>query len=488
VKYLLLSIFVFLLIATAADRLSRRLGEGDRPVLYWVTDLSGAREEQLAAFHDWLEKKGYPQFEVRIDSTNHDASKKLIQGVSGVGADIIHCARDEAWLLHATGMMEDLKPYAEQHGFTPDQTWPAVQAALQIDGEQVGFPRAISNQVYFLNLGLFEQAGLPEPPQTWTLEAFEEVGKAFVAAANPPGERQEIFFVDTVNMVSLRRSMGRSILNETMTRCTLNTPEGIRALRLIHKWMYEDKIIPTQADLDFFTGSDTVTSRNQLFVRGRYALVTGARYTLVQLREHPELKLAVRGAPYDHFPNILLGSGSVGLYKGSPHKELGAYLLEFFTSEEYNMAIVRTADAMPPVPRYTETEAYLRPPDYPNEWNLHKPMADLMSIGISISASPFILPGTVSRIESRYRQGMLAGVYTPEEAAELAELFINRQIDTNVAADPALKKRYESLLRDQETIDRLRARGEPVPLELITNPFYRRYYVERGWAVEEGSP
>jgi multiple sugar transport system substrate-binding protein len=485
VKFLLLSIFVFLLIATAADRFSRRIAAGDRPVLYMVADFSPAREAQLAVFHDWLEAKGYPPFEVRIDSTNHDASKKLIQGVSGVGADIIHCARDEAWLLHATGMMEDLRPFAEQRGFTPDQTWPAVETALLIDGEQVGFPRAISNQVYFLNLGLFEQVGQPVPPETWTLETFEAAGKAFVAAANPPGERQEIFFADNVNMVSLRRSMGRSLLNETMTRCTLNTPEGIRALRLLYQWMHEDKIIPTQADLDFFAGSDTVTSRNQLFVRGRYALVTGARYTLVQLREHPELKLAVRAAAYDHFPNILLGSGSVGLYKGSAHKELAAIYFEFLTSEEYNMAIVHTADAMPPNPRFTETEAYLRPPDYPNEWNLHKPMADMMSIGITMSASPYVLPGTVNRIEGRYRQGMLAGVYTPEEAAELAEQFINREIAANVAADPALRAKYEQQLRDQEIIDRLRASGEPVPLELITNPFYRRYYVERGWAAEE---
>jgi len=28
----------------------------------------------------------------------------------------------------------------------------------------------------------------------------------------------------------------------------------------------------------------------------------------------------------------------------------------------------------------------------------------------------------------------------------------------------------------------LRAAGELVPIELITNPFHRRYYVVQGWA------
>lgn len=484
VKYILFSVFLVLVVATVADHFSRRDAGTDRPVLYWVTDTSESREAEVELFYQWLEEKGYPQFEIRLDSTNKDVSKKLIQGISGVGADILSMARDEAWLLHSTGMMEDLLPLARKHGFTVDKTWPAVAPAFLIDGEQVGFPRGNPVQVHFLNLELFEKYGQPPPPRHWTIEDFEAAGKAFVAAANQGEARQKTFFADVVNALVIRRGMGRSIFNETMTRSTLNNPEAIRTLKLLYKWTYVDRIIPTQADLDFFAGSETNTSRIQLFTQGRYAMLTAARYSLVQLRQISDMRLGARATPYESFPNSLLGTGSVGIYKRSRHKDLAAYLLEFFTTETYNMQVVRSADSMPPIPKYAETEAYMRPSGHPGEWEVHKVMADLMTIAIPPSVSPFVLPSTVNRIESGFRLGVMAGVYTPEEGAALAEEFVNREIELNVRKNPRLKQLYDQLQQDQENIDQLKAKGEMVPLELITNPFYRRYYVARGWATE----
>ena len=137
---------------------------------------------------------------------------------------------------------------------------------------------------------------------------------------------------------------------------------------------------------------------------------------------------------------------------------------------------------MPPVPRYADTEAYRHPADYPGEWGVHGVISEVMKIGITTCASPFVLPSSANRIESEFRLGALAEVYTPEEAVALTEKFINREIELNVSRNPELQAKYEQLSRDQSEIDRLRAAGEPVPLELITNPFYRRYYVAQGWA------
>tara|TARA_R110002111_G_scaffold164347_1_gene230523 strand:+ start:788 stop:2248 length:1461 start_codon:yes stop_codon:yes gene_type:complete len=484
-KYILLSIFVALGIATAIDYSSRSTVQSEVPILYWVTNISSARVKQVELFHEWLQEKGYPEFELRLDSTNSDASKKLIQGVSGVGADIISMARDEAWLFHATGMLEDLRPWAEKHGFTLDKTWAASAPSFMIDGEQAGFPRGISTQTLFLNIELFEKYGIPLPSLRWTLDEFEKTAKAFVEAANRGKDpRDRIFFCDIMNVATLRRGMGRSAMNETMTRATLDNPESIKVIKLINKWTNEDRIMPTQADLDFFAGSDTGTSRTQLFLRHRYALLTGARYTLVQLREHPEMKMEIRMTPYESFPNVLMGTGSVGIYKNSKHKELAAYLLEFFASDKYNMNVVRSADAIPPIPAYSTMEEYLHPPEFPGEWQIHSETADLMKFAIIPEASLFILPTAFNRIESEYRLAALAGIYTPEEGMARAEASVNREIDQHVAADPQMKTKYEKLLKDQETIERLRAAGELVPAHLITNPFYQVYYRERGWSTD----
>jgi ABC-type glycerol-3-phosphate transport system substrate-binding protein len=483
-KYILLSLLGVLILATVVDRISRRPDNADQPVLYWVTDTSAARQAEVELFYAWLEEKGYPQFEIRLDSTNKDVSKKLIQGVSGVGADLISMARDEAWLLQATGMMQDLLPLATKHGFTVDKTWPAISDQFLIDDQQVGFPRGSPVQAYLVNLELLEKLDQPIPSQRWTIEEFEAAGKAFMAAANTGDSRQKVFFCDLVNILTLRRSMGRSMYNETMTRCTLNNTEGARALGLLYQWIYEDRILPTQADLDFFAGSDTNTSRIQLFKQGRYALLTAARYSIVQMRDGPPMRMVARMSAHAGFPNGLIGTGSIGIYAKSEHKELAAYLLEFFASETYNMSVVRSSDSMPPVPEYTTTEEYLRPADFPGEWGVHEEMTDLMEIAIPPSVSPFVLPSSANRIEREFRLAVLASVYSPEEGAMLTEKFINREIELNVNKNPQLQQKHAQLLEDQATIDRLRAAGEPVPLELITNPFHRVYYVAQGWAAE----
>lgn len=488
-KFVFAGIFAVLCLATAGDYISRPGVLTHKPVLYWITDVSEASVKDIDEFHRWLKRNDYPDFEVRLDSSASDVSKKLMQGVSGVGADIINLARDEPWLLSSTGMLEDLTPYAQKHGFTPDATWEANEPTIVIDGKQIGFPRSVTIQAFFINVDLFRKLDLPLPPETWTLEKFESIGKEFVKAANPPGERQEVFFADIVNMQTIRRSMGLSVYNETMTRSNLDDPRAARAFELLYKWTYVDKILPSQADMDFYAGSGTTTARGQLFQQGKYALLTGGRYALVQMRESGiKMQLEAREAPHDHFRNALLGSGSTAIYLNSKHKELAAYLFEYFTSEEHNLLVARNADAIPPVPKYTETEEFLRPEEWPNEWPVHPFFADrVRTLAIGTSVSPFVLPTTGNRIERQVKQAMLSDVYTAEEACRIGAAEVNRQIEQNIDADPALRREYDRLVKVQKEIEHLREAGELVPLDMITNPFYRKYYVFRGWSMENES-
>lgn len=487
-KFLFAIIFLILLAATALNHISRPEIRSDKPILYWVTNSNAARERQVEQFHQWLKDNDYPEMEIRIDSSNRDISKKLIQGVSGVGADLIDMVRDEPWLLQSTGMLEDLTELAAEYGFEPNETWDAKRPSIVINGTQYGFPRGASAQMYFVNVGLLEEHGMAPPPKTWDHATFEKMGKEFVRRANPPGERQTIFFADIVNRQIMRRSMGLSMFNESLTRCILDDTRSVETYRLIYKWMFEDRILPSQSDLDFFAGSDTVTSRNQLFARGRYALLTNGRFALIQLRDYKDLRLVAREPPHNHFRNTLFGSASTAIYARSEKKELAAYLLKFFTSERYNMQIVQDADSLPPVPRYTEIEAYLRPPDYPNEWEIHEPFAEAArSIAVNVSVSPFILPYIVVRLSREAWQSLISGSMSPEEAAKDLTARINRQMDRNISEDPNLKKEFDRLKQQQREIERLRMEGKPVPLDWIENPFYKKYYLFRGWAEESRS-
>ncbi len=519
----------------------------DVPVLYWVTDLNPARVEQIRIFMDWQIKNGHhttetigtleelasfrqrrfapavrdtivranpaaaaiwderktalvlsltvhiPKLEMRTDAANSDVSKKIIQGVTGIGGDVMDLGSGSmVRQFQEMGLLEDVTDTAAAMGFGLDRTWPALTPELSLvnaDGErrQYAFPCNVNASLLWFNKETFERYGQPLPPAQWTIAEFEARGKAFVAAANPPGQRNTVFFADGIPLDVLHRSKGLSQFNETLTRCTIDDPRWAESMRLIHKWTYADRLLPTQADrASFATDSGYGGATAQLFFRGNFAMMHTGRYLLIQFRKFGTMSLGVAGLPYDSFPNAVVVTRCAGIYYGGPNKELAALFTTFLASEDYNMQIVRDADALPPDPKYTLTEAYLRPPDFPNEWGSHEVFAEAVrTIAIAPDHSPFVQSSIVNRHLNDAQGAVMNDRLSAEEAAAQAVTRIHKEIDYTLAERPELAAQYEQRVRDQQTIDALRAAGKPVPASLIHNTFYRRYYQQMGWLEED---
>ena len=112
-----------------------------------------------------------------------------------------------------------------------------------------------------------------------------------------------------------------------------------------------------------------------------------------------------------------------------------------------------------------------------------------MAVDIAIGESycPFVLLKPIIRYDTDAIDKILAGRSSVSEALQLAAEFVEKDIQRNIQEDEELRLLYEKSVADQAEIERLRAAGELVPLELIPNPFYRRYYVEKGWSLPDGA-
>ncbi len=520
------------------------------PVLYWVTDANPARDLQIELLHRWQITEGHctehrlttpaevrafaakrwtpamiktitqtqpetealfapggpdlakldlpltvkaPLFEMRTDSANRDVSKQIIQGVSGVAGDNMDLGGGTMRYFVEIGLLEDVTESAEQMGYDVSKTYPATAPEISVDGRQYSFPCNVYAHMYWVNRATFRSYHQPPPPKRWTLEEFEQRGKAFVDAANEGLSRRKVFFANRISMDLLYRSMGVDVLNETLTASNALDPRWARALALQYKWTFEDHLIPTASDLASFDtqeGYGGVTL--QLFNRGNFAMFSMGRYALIQLRKFGQLELMVVEPPHGGFPTTSTGSRSNGVYVASDHPELAKLFQKYLASEAYNMQIVRDADALPPIPRFCETEQFLYPPDYPNEWgtnddgtrwSVHEAFYDAAQhIAIGNSYSPFVNPSTVNRIRFESRDKYLNDKATVEEVAQRVHGLIAKEITRTVEADEQLQREFEQAVADQKKIEQLRAAGRKVPLALITNPFYRRYYVAQGWA------
>lgn len=466
------------------------------PVLYWVTDANPARTEQIRTFRQWLRKHGHPDIELRIDTVNASPEKVVVQGVSGVCADLIdHSGGGSMRFRQAVGILEDVTEDAARLGFDVAKTYPVVEPELTLDGRQYAFPCNVTCDLLWVNREVFAKAGIATPPRRWTLDEFERIGKELVAKANEPGKLQRVFFLSGIAFESLARSMGGSVFNETQTACVVSNAAFRATMERLYRWTYHDHLIPTASELgSFSTMAGYGGSGLALFGSGNFAMVVGGRYLLIQFRTFsderreegkPPMSLAVAEMPHGGMPFSPAFTRATAVYKASRHKDLAKLFLAFLASEDYNLNIVQDADSLPPNPIFTQGEAFLRPVDYPEEWGCHEAFAESMAtIAVAPEFSPFVLDVVVDTILKEESDKFMNDKATLDETLSRMQERITAEIARTLEEDPSKRPIHQARSELQKRLEALRAANQPVPLSWVTNPCLRRWYQHQDWADE----
>ncbi len=382
-KYLFLCVFTLLGLASFANWQMQPDSNYDGITLYWMTDRNPAREEQVAIFQRWLTNhpNRHQNIRVLVDTANSSKHKKVIQGVSGVAGDVIDMfGGTDLRYFYGIGMLEPVTQAAKEMGYSTDATWEAIRPLLNIpvmqdDGtyknEQYLSPCSASMRILWVDYNQFDELGVQRPPHRWNWNTFEKIGKEFVRKANSSHRRVKRFMVHDVDVETLYRSLGLAKFNETLTRCQLDDSRYVKALEKKYQWMNVDHIMPTATEQSGFdVESGYGGARLFLFAQGNYAMFEMGRYALIRLREiqqsrldqgQPLMNLDVVEPPHDGFPTALCHTRAVGVYAGGKYIDQAKVFQSYLASEDYNMQIVRDADAMPPNPKYVTTLAWDKP-------------------------------------------------------------------------------------------------------------------------------
>lgn len=485
-KWVIVGTFGFLVLASFAVSTTRERSTSKEPPIYLTGSPGPEMNERLEAFRVWQKARGGPEINLQLDAVNSGMNKIIMQGVSGMAADIVQANGSADLGYYASiGLLADLGELAAVGNYTPDRFMRAIRSELLVDGVQYGCPVSIYLLITYINRDTFENLGLEVPPSRMSWEEFERRGKEFVAAANPPGQKPRRFFVDRVNATPLRRSLGLDAFNETLTRCTLDDPRNAEVLRRIHQWTFEDRLIPSGADRSAQTSdgdSGVFGPRLYQFKIGNIAMINGGNYLTPALRRLGNIPLSVTIPPFAEFPNAILGVQMVALYQGSRNRKQASAYLEFLQSEEFYQTILRHGDGIPTTTEQAHREEYLRPPAFPNEWGCNEEIVrNVEEVGFPYTVTPFVVFGVYNRIDNAAIDRFLTGLLTAEEAGERAAREINDEITLNLERRPALREKYDRLVAIQAQIDARRSRGEKVPREWILNPFLLSYYEHKGW-------
>ena len=249
----------------------------------------------------------------------------------------------------------------------------------------------------------------------------------------------------------------------------------------------------------------------------------------------------------------VLGRRALGIYAGGQHIEQAKVFQSYLASEDYNMQIVRDADALPPNPHYTRTLAWEKPlpllpaqtemlfdykdheksllanfriafyealdqldrdsdcsvenlprppkpadmseadyqqalaefdklyeasmPVYTSEWGMHQRFTELMEkVALPMDISPYCVPETVAIEIRKTEDEFINHLITAQQAAKRAANRVNDEILRTLNENPKLRPHYDRAMADQKIIDACKAKGQKIPVNLIQNPFYLRYY------------
>ena len=541
-KKMFVTILVVLVAASFYTMYTSREKSSDVPVISWKTDANPQREEQVMLFREWLVKHGHvlkdkkgqvvaytqaeadklnryygangkplapssphyvkagapkPNGDVAVETADNQST--LIQAVSGMAGDVFDTS--DVLGYSQLGVAMDITEDAKKNGYGLASTYPGMAGLLTgMDGKQYAYPCNGASSALWINLSTLKKYGFKRPPLEWTPEEFEKIAKEYVAKANEGLPRRERFFFQALDSgagvtmaVSIARSRGYDIYNETLTRSIADNPALKDAIKLFHKWTFIDKIVPTAADIaSMNTDAGYGGADFSNFLNGRYAMIEIGRYCLIRFREIQEIKdetiqFAVSQLPMYGFKNHPMTVRAAMPYKGSAHPELTRLFLQFLSDREYNRYIVENADGLPPNPHLVEDVMNEVGKNYPNERDCNElEFLWAKTIALPLPACPYVKTGSTNWLQSGINR-FFNNRSTLDETLAFIEERYNQEIENSKDANPAMKRQWEADWKIQRKIEEYKKEGKKIPVGWIRNPFYVKYYRDKGMLDESGT-
>lgn len=411
--------------------------------LVWVTDPSPARQEQLDLFN-----RLHSGYELRLDPSNLEMQKVIVQSIGGVGPDLF-TAYDNFGLSAAVkaGIAWDVTDALTSAGidFSRD-VWNAARQTFMYEGRIYGFPGNAATDAVWFHRDLFDEAGIPYPEGPMTWEEFLPIARRLTVRDERGRAKQYGFLFDpAAHWLQFVMQWGGSFYTPDGTRCTLDSPEAIAAATFMHDLIFRHRVTPSVTELNAMATQGGWGMNDISFLGGkRVAMALGGRWWLSSLRQYKGLRLGVFECPHAA-RRVFRGYGkSIIINRHSPRREAALEVFRYLAGRPYNELINDQADALAPMKRFCEGPRFLHNPAYPEEDYNHV-WRSVMEHTEPEQVSPFVNGQIVARIMARQFDMFKTGQKSPEETMRSITREVNAEIRRTLEINPELRARWERL-------------------------------------------
>jgi multiple sugar transport system substrate-binding protein len=223
---------------------------------------------------------------------------------------------------------------------------------------------------------------------------------------------------------------GGHVYNEDGSRCTVDSPEAIEAVKFLHDLIYVHHVMPSPVEETMAAGGGWGSGTITFFSGAKGAMAIGGRWWLCTLRQTPGLRLGAVPCPYGP-GKVYRGYGRATLMNsGGKHKKEALEFLQYLAGPDYNQLLNDQADALAPVKAYCQGDRFLHNPAHPEE-DYNATWREVMDSSVPDRVSPYVNGNVANRILNKQLDLVKGDLKTAEDALHDAARLVNAEIDKN---------------------------------------------------------
>lgn len=239
------------------------------------------------------------------------------------------------------GMLANMNDILKEY---PQLTEDIIDGVLEfgnIDGNQVAFPKDWTSYVMYLNLDMFEEAGVEVPTNDWTVDDYKEIAEKLTqkrddGTVDVYGTAINNYRADWINWMG---NYGADWFKDG--KSNLSSPEALEGLKVM------DDVIKAGSAPSPGSVSSTGDSEDRLFVIGKVAMYPSGRWVIPSFRSECDFEWEAVEMPKGTTRTCPFICSMVCISETSKNKDIAANLLSYQMSDEGLKIVMESALSLP---------------------------------------------------------------------------------------------------------------------------------------------